>query len=116
MGSHPDDEFHPPTSDDPYRTAYSFTGEVWEHEGTGAWHFVSVPHDVADEIEEQFGSRAGGFGSVRVEVTIGATRWSTSLFPDTKRGTYLLPVKKSVRTAEGLTAGICAAVEIVVEQ
>ena len=94
------------------RSRYSFTAEVWEHEGTGAWHFVSLPDELADEIEEQYGSRAGGFGSVRVDVRIGATRWSTSLFPDAKRGTYVLPVKKSVRTAEGLTAGSRAEVDI----
>jgi hypothetical protein len=40
-----------------------------------------------------------------VEVTVGSTTWRTSLFPDTKRATYLLPVKKAVRTAEGLADG-----------
>ncbi len=93
---------------------FSFAAEVWEHDGPGAWHFVSLPHDVADEILEIFGHRAGGFGSVRVEVTVGATRWSTSVFPDRKRGTYVLPVKKAVRSAEGLVAGGIAAVELVV--
>ena len=84
---------------------FSFTAEVWEHDGQGAWHFVSLPPDLADEIEERFGATAGGFGSVRVEVTIGATRWSTSLFPDAKRATYVLPVKKCVRTSERGVAG-----------
>ena len=51
----------------------SFDAEVWEHEGTGAWHFVSLPEQVADEVDERFGRRAGGFGSVPVEVTIGST-------------------------------------------
>jgi hypothetical protein len=27
------------------------------------------------------------------------------VFPDSKRGSYLLPVKKAVRTAEGLVEG-----------
>jgi hypothetical protein len=51
---------------------------------------------------------------LRVEVTIGETRWSTSIFPDRKRGTYVLPVKKSVRIAEQLVAGAPAAVSLVV--
>ena len=41
----------------------------------------------------------------RVEVTVGATTWATSLFPDSARGTYLLPMKQAVRTAEGLADG-----------
>jgi hypothetical protein len=84
---------------------FSFTAEVWEHDGPAAWHFVSIPEDVADEIEARFGHRAGGFGSVRVEVAIGASCWATSLFPDSKSGTYVLPVKKPVRQAEDLVAG-----------
>jgi hypothetical protein len=81
---------------------FTFTAAFWEHDGAGAWHFVGLPHDVADEIEQQFGHRARGFGSLRVDVTIGRTRWQTSIFPDAKRATYLLPVKRSVRTAEEL--------------
>ena len=93
-------------------TRYSFTAEVWEQPSTGAWHFVSLPTADADDIEEAFGRRAVGFGSIRVEVTIGATTWRTSLFPDSKRETYVLPVKKSVRVAEGLTAGSMARVDV----
>jgi hypothetical protein len=93
---------------------FSFTAEVWEHEGPAAWHFVSLPEDVADEIEATFGHRARGFGSQRVEVTIGKTRWTTSIFPDRKRATYVLPVKKEVRVAERLAAGTSAKVQLVV--
>lgn len=91
---------------------YSFRAEVWEHHGTAAWYFVSLPDDEADDIEERYGGSAGGFGSVRVEVTIGRTTWRTSLFPDSKRRTYVLPVKKAVRVAEGLDAGVTAAVAL----
>ena len=67
---------------------------------------------VADEIEETFGRHAGGFGSVRIEATVGATTWRTSIFPDTKRQTYVLPMKKQVRTAEGLASGSTAQIEL----
>ncbi|MCU1375272.1 MAG: hypothetical protein JWO68_2558 [Actinomycetia bacterium] len=93
---------------------FSFAAEVWEHDGSGAWHFLSLPEPEADEIEELFGHRARGFGSLRVEVTIGSSRWATSIFPDKKRGTYVLPLKKAVRAAEGLVAGSTARVELVV--
>lgn len=96
------------------RSRFSFTAEVWEHEGPAAWHFVSLPEAVADEIEATYGHQAGGFGSLRVEVTIGKTRWSTSVFPDRKRGTYVLPLKKAVRVAEQLVAGAPAQVSLVV--
>lgn len=91
---------------------YSFSAEVWEYDGPAAWFFVSVPEDDADDIDEIYGSRAGGFGSIRVEVTIGATTWQTSLFPDSKRKTYVLPVKKAVRRAEGLVDGSITVVDL----
>jgi Domain of unknown function (DUF1905) len=93
---------------------YSFVAELWEHDGAAAWHFVSLPEAEADEIEAMYRHEQGGFGSVRVDAMIGATRWSTSIFPDRKRGTYLLPVKKAVRLAERLVAGSTAQVDLVV--
>jgi len=87
---------------------YSFTSELWEWQGKAAWHFFSLPEDVTDEIDEIYGDQAAGFGSVKVEVTIGSTTWATSIFPDTKRGTFILPVKKAVRTAEDLVDGTTA--------
>jgi hypothetical protein len=95
---------------DPYR----FVGVLWEWDGPAAWYFVSLPEDVADEIDERFGHLEAGFGSLRVEVTVGSTTWRTSVFPDTKRATYLLPVKKQVRTAEDLHAGSTCEVELTV--
>lgn len=91
---------------------FEFEAEVWEHSGSGSWHFVSLPEPIADDIEAAFGHRAKGFGSLRVDVTIGATRWQTSIFPDNKRGTYVLPVKKAVRVAERLSDGSQATVEL----
>jgi hypothetical protein len=96
------------------RSRFTFTAELWEHDGAGAWHFVDLPEHDADEIEEVYGSRAGGFGSVRVDVTVGSTQWSTSLFPDTTRGTYVLPVTKAVRAAENLVAGEPVTVELAI--
>ena len=93
---------------------YSFPAEVWEHDGTAAWFFIELPDSMADDVEEAFGGAAGGFGSIRVAVTIGTTTWKTSLFPDTKRGTYVLPVKKAVRVAEGLEHGTRTGVKLTV--
>ena len=83
---------------------FTFTAELWRWSGDAAWRFVIVPSDLADEIRIVSGPPRG-FGSVRVEVTVGATTWRTSVFPDSTAGTYILPIKKAVRVAEGLEDG-----------
>jgi hypothetical protein len=92
---------------------FSFDATLWRWEGEAAWHFVSLPQDVTDEIEDSPTQR-GGFGSVRVHVRIGATSWSTSIFPDKGRATFILPVKKQVREREQLSAGDAVAVELAI--
>lgn len=93
---------------------YSFSAKLWEWDNRPSWYFVSVPEAEADDIEERFGRRGAGFGSVRVDVTIGATRWTTSLFPSTSEGTYVLPIKKAVRAAEHLGPGATTQVEVTI--
>lgn len=89
----------------PQGVAFHFTAPLWEADIDAAWHFVTVPHDISDEIEATSPAADVGFGSVRVRVTVGATTWDTSVFPSRQRQAYDLPVKKSVRQREGLVAG-----------
>lgn len=84
---------------------FTFTSEVWLYEGDAAWYFVSLPEEMSDQIDAEYGHVARGFRSQKVEVTIGKTTWSTSIFPSKARETYMLPVKKAVRTAEKLDEG-----------
>jgi hypothetical protein len=84
---------------------FEFTASLWRYPGEGGWHFVSLPSEVGADITDMTAGIRGGFGSVRVAVTVGATSWRTSIFPDSKTGTYLLPVKKEVRDAEELRTG-----------
>ena len=85
---------------------YSFTSEMWLYPGTtGNWHFVSLPKKYGAAIKQHFGTNARGWGSLRVEVRIGKTIWKTSIFPDNRQGTYILPIKADVRKREGLTRG-----------
>lgn len=84
---------------------FRFDAEVWLYTDDGGWHFLTVPAEVSEEIEVRTSGQRRGFGSVRVRVTIGATSWTTSVFPDKKRGAYVLPVKKDVRRAEDFAAG-----------
>lgn len=85
---------------------HEFSAEIWEHspDDPGSWHFLTLPPEISDDIELEAGPREG-FGSVRVEVTIGSSTWRTSLFPDNAAGSFVLPLKKPVRRAEGLYAG-----------
>lgn len=76
---------------------HAFDAELWRHDGEAAWYFVTVPGDVSDAVEVATAGRRRGFGSVRVRATVGSTTWATSLFPDTRRRAFLLPLKKAVR-------------------
>jgi hypothetical protein len=93
---------------------YEFEAELWEWDArrTDSWTFVSLPTDAADEILELSENTSRGFGSVRVEVTVGSTTWRTSIFPDNKTGTYVLPIKRAVREAEGLAVAKPALVRL----
>lgn len=84
---------------------FTFTSKVWLYPGQAAWHFISLPKKDSTAIKRLFHGMTGGFGSLPVLATIGATEWKTSIFPDSKSGTYLLPLKKSVRVAEKFVAG-----------
>jgi hypothetical protein len=84
---------------------YTVTAKVWLYPGNAAWHFVGVDKKTSDTIKETHAKKARGFGSIRVRVTIGKTVWDTSIFPDKRSGTYLLPLKAEVRRAEGIEAG-----------
>lgn len=94
-----------------YRAGMRFRAELYRYAGDAAWYFLTVPVEVAEPLRESVVSPRRGFGAVKVRVTVGATTWATSVFPQ-KEGTYVLPVKKSVRTAEGLDDGDLVTVEL----
>ena len=80
-----------------------FSGEVWEWRGPSPFHFVSVPDEQSAELESLSSHVTYGWGMIPVEATIGATRWTTSLFP--KDGRYVVPLKSAIRRAEGISLG-----------
>lgn len=92
----------------------SFDAElwIWDARRADTWTFVTLPEDISEEIRELTADQPRGFGSVRVRVTVGAHTWRTSIFPDSARRAYVLPVKRAIRRAEGLDAGDTAAVTI----
>ena len=92
-------------------THVDFTSDLWEWSSRDNWFFVSVPETESAEIRDQ-PRPPRGFGSVRVQVTIGGSVWTTSMFPGAGDGSYALPVKSAVRKAEALTPGEPVAVSI----
>ncbi len=91
----------------------TFDAELWRWEArSDSWWFVSLPAGLSEEIADT-PIPPRGFGSRRVRVTIGSSTWETSVFPESKGGVYVLPVKKAIRAAEGLDEG--ARVEVTLD-
>jgi hypothetical protein len=82
---------------------FKFKAKLWLYSGKGTWHFVTLPEDAAAQIKF-FSPQAKGFMPIPVKATIGTTMWKTSVFPDSKSGSYLLAVKAEVRKKEKLSA------------
>jgi hypothetical protein len=84
----------------------SLTAKIWLYPGHAAWHFVTVDKMIAAKIRtQQEGKLRRGWGAVAVSVTLGKTKWKTSIFPVKADGTYLLPLKLEVRRKEGVCHG-----------
>ena len=85
-------------------------GEVWFWRGPAPWHFVTVPEDLSAAIEHASPAVTYGWGMIPVRCTIGKTTWTTSLWP--KDGSYIVPIKTSVRRAESLDVGDVTSVHL----
>ncbi len=81
----------------------NFSGEIWFWRGPSPFHFVTVPRDESSELLAVSALLTYGWGVIPVSARIGNTSWETSLSP--KNGGYIVPLKASVREAEGLTLG-----------
>ncbi len=83
----------------------SFSVRLWRYPGDVAWYFLSVPKKESEMIRTLTKGVRRGWGSVRVHVKVGKTSWDTSVFPDSRSGVFLLPVKAAVRRVEGMDEG-----------
>ncbi len=89
------------------------TGPLWRWTGganSGTWHFVTIDGAAGEALSgtavmRKLEGTARGFGSLKVRARIGETHFATSVFPSKSDGGWLLPVKASVRRAEGLAEG-----------
>jgi hypothetical protein len=81
----------------------SFSGEMFYWRGPSPFHFVAVPEAQSEELAAVSSMVTYGWGCLPVRARVGATTWETSLFP--KDGGYVVPLRVSVRRAEGLELG-----------
>jgi hypothetical protein len=90
-----------------------FAGEVVHWRGPSPYHFVAIPEAESREIADLSTLVTYGWGVIPVTAKLGATTWTTSLFP--KQGRYLLPVRDAVRKAETVEIGDVVSVRLVIE-
>ncbi len=81
----------------------TFSGPLIEWRGPAPYYFVAVPPEQAAQVREVARLLSYGWGVVPVRVQLGASVWTTSLFP--RQGGYLVPVRAAVRRAEALHEG-----------
>lgn len=85
------------------RIKYEFTAKPWQHMGKGGgWHFVSLPVHLSSEIRNALKFEEEGWGRLRVTAKIGNSEWKTAIWFDTKKNTYLLPLKAEIRKKESI--------------
>ena len=95
---------------------HTFDAELWLYPtAKAAWCFATLPRDVGEQFKF-FHPHTGGFGSIKVTAKIGDTEWTTSIFPDSRSGSYLLPVKAEVRKKERVKPGDVVSVTIASRQ
>ena len=90
----------------------AFTGTTIEWRGPAPFLFSPVPEGLVGEVRFAAHEARYGWGVVPVVATIGATTFTTSLFP--RGGGYLLPVKVTVQRAEAVGIGDVVAVTLVI--
>ena len=90
-----------------------FTGKIWYWRGPSPFYFVSVPAEQGSSLKAISEIVTYGWGMIPVEARIGQTGWKTALFP--KDGSYVVPIKASVRKAENLEQGDLVTVQLEVQ-
>ena len=95
------------------RVDLEFSGEVWHWRGPSPYHFVTVPEPESAELQAASALVTYGWGMIPVQLSIGATRATTSLFP--KDGGYVVPLKDKVRNAERIAVGDVVTVRLAID-
>jgi hypothetical protein len=90
----------------------TFRGEIFSWRGPSPFLFVAVPEDGSAAIRAIASVVTYGWGVIPVEVRLGDTTWTTSLFP--RDGRYLVPIKVLVQRAEHVGQGDVVDLELTI--
>lgn len=92
-----------PAADTPLLTL-AFAASIIEWRGPAPFFYAPVPPAEAEAVRGVAKRVSYGWGVIPVEARLnGGPAFTTSLFP--RDGTYLVPLKDSVRRATAVTAG-----------
>ncbi len=91
-----------------------FSGEIWYWRGPAPWYFVTVPDEECQEIKAVSGLVTYGWGMIPATVRIGKSQWETALWP--KDGSYIVPIKASIRRAEKIDEGESVTVRLEIQR
>lgn len=87
-----------------------FAAEVVEWRGPAPFYFVVVPPDEGGWLSGIMREVTYGWGMIPVTGRVGATTFTTSLWP--RQGSWWVPLKDAVRRAEGVGLGDVLTVEL----
>jgi hypothetical protein len=93
--------------------SFEFSGDIWYWKGPSPFYFVTVPAEQCRDLRAIMKMVTYGWGMIPVRAQIGATEWTTSLFPKDER--YIVPLKVKVRKAERLEEGDTVTVRLDVQ-
>jgi hypothetical protein len=90
-----------------------FSGDVWYWRGPSPFFFVTVPDGLCADLRDAADVVSYGWGMIPVTARIGATEWTTALFP--KDGAYAVPLKAAARAREEVGEGDTVNVRLTVD-
>ncbi|MEQ8518588.1 MAG: DUF1905 domain-containing protein [Cytophagales bacterium] len=76
---------------------YQFSAQLWKYDAENAWYFVSLAQKMSEEIRSQLQWQEEGWGKMKAIAKIRDLEWKTSIWFDSKRQCYVLPIKAEIR-------------------
>lgn len=84
---------------------YEFSALLWKYSAEGGWYFISLPKDISLEIRSNLKWQEEGWGRMKASAVIKDLHWNTSIWFDTKKDGYILPIKSEIRNNLSLKEG-----------
>ncbi|MCO6499058.1 MAG: DUF1905 domain-containing protein [Vicingus serpentipes] len=76
---------------------YQFSTKLWRYNSQNGWYFATVPKNYSKEIRAHLKWQEEGWGRMKATVIINDLNWDTSIWFDTNKNSYILPIKSEVR-------------------